>query len=187
MLVVGPGPVIRVLKSEKLVNRLDCRGVTGRQANFASLGKFAKCVLYTSAPRGHNLSAGNRAVVHHGRCSEIARLKGGLEGAQMAANLRHAGRIGDLSLQRNAATIGKRLELMGRGILIDSHVEATAVLQGSKGAVGPGRRVTCSRCNLGPSIRHRYPGQEEPGDQATPHGQCFHRFSGVQVAGLSFQ
>jgi hypothetical protein len=53
----------------------------------------------------------------------------------MVSDLGDAGRVVDVTLQGDQASVGRRLEVMGRGVLIHTHRDMSSMLHSGKGAL----------------------------------------------------
>jgi hypothetical protein len=124
------------LKGEELVNGGD-RSRVGAQQPYSSTSRNCVRRVLNGRPAGpHFASPRNLTSMHETGKREVAARESAGDLPHVSSNPGHASSIARVAPEYYAATIRERLELVKRGVLIDSHRDMPAGLYPGEPAVG---------------------------------------------------
>jgi hypothetical protein len=135
--------VVVTLKRHERANRLERFGILRDQAELTAARKVPVQVFDLLTPCRHYRSTRHLSVVHEGWGAEVARLERSLDLVKVASYLRDRLTVVRVVLKLDAPPVGKRVEEVRRGVLVDAHASGvgTALLERREARV-PGRLLS---------------------------------------------
>jgi hypothetical protein len=124
------------LEGEKLVNSSYGYGIRALQPEQRTTRKCVRRISNERAASPHRTRSRNFLSMHEPRQRKVPATEGAGDPLHVRSNLKYTSSIARISLEGDAATVGQRLELVNRSVLIHAHSDMPAGLDLGKSAVG---------------------------------------------------